>query len=133
MNSPDQPEPPEADLAVAQDRILELEEKLSEAEQELEAATEIISDQQITIECQRIQLEAADLKIDEGEAARRKLKQRIADLEDELVDESCPVIVAAPATKDQPSPQEPGYPPGYRPSPLVESMISQFQSRKKKC
>lgn len=128
LNPPERPEP---DQDAAKDRIRQLEEKLCEAEQELEAATEIINEQEINIECLRIQLEASDLTIDEAAATRRKLEQRIADLEDELVDERCPVIVAAPATKDQPSPQEPGYPPGYRPSPLVESMISQFQFEEK--
>lgn len=92
MNTtPDQPERPDADLAVAQDRIQQLEEKLSEAEQELEAATDIIDEQQVQIECLRIQLEDACLTIDEGTAARRKLEQRITDLEDELVDEPCQV------------------------------------------
>jgi TolA-binding protein len=92
MNAvPNQPEHPEADLAAAQDRIQQLEEKLSEAEQELEAASDIINEQQVQIECLRIQLEDACLTIDEGTAARRKLEERIADLEDELVDEPCQV------------------------------------------
>jgi hypothetical protein len=90
---PNQPERPEADLAVAQARIRELEEKLFEAEQELEAATDIINDQQVNFECQRTQLEAADLKIDEAAATRRKLEERIDDLENELADEPCQVPV----------------------------------------
>jgi chromosome segregation ATPase len=96
MNAvPNQPEHPEADLAAAQARIQELEEKLFEAEQELEAATDIIKDQQVNIECLRTQLEEAGFTIDEATATRRKLEQQIADLEDGLADEPCPV----PATK----------------------------------
>ena len=81
------------DPLATQDRIRQLEEQLVEAEQELEAATDIINEQQVKIECLRTQLEEADLKIDEAAAARRKLEQRIADLEDEQADEPCPVQV----------------------------------------
>lgn len=84
--SPVQPEPPEPDLDAAQERIRELE-------QELQAASDIIDEQEIAIECLRIQLEAAGLTIDEGTAARRKLEARIADLEDELPDEPCHVPI----------------------------------------
>jgi uncharacterized coiled-coil protein SlyX len=84
---------PEPDLTTAQDRIRQLEEKLCEAEQELEAATDIIDEQEVEIECLRIQLEAAGLTIDEGAATRRKLEQRIADLEDEVADEPCHISV----------------------------------------
>jgi len=88
MNTePNQSERPEAHLDDTQARIRELEEKLCEAEQELDEATDIIKEQQVNF--QRTQLEAADLKIDEGKAARTKLEQRIADLEDE----PCPVPV----------------------------------------
>ena len=88
MNAvPNQPERPEGDLAEAQDRIRELE-------QELEAASSIIKEQEVQIECLRIQLEEAGLKIDEKDTARRKLEQRLADLEDEQADEPCPVLVA---------------------------------------
>ncbi len=94
MNAvPYQPERPEADLAAAKARIRELEEKLCEAEQELDEATDLIAEQQVNIECLRTQLEAADLKIDEAATTRRKQEQRIADLEDELADEMCPVPV----------------------------------------
>ncbi len=86
---PDRPGRPEDNLAAAQ----HLEDKLCEAEQELEAATDIINEQQVNIECLRTQLEAADLTIDEAAAARRKLDQRITDLEDEMADEPCPVPV----------------------------------------
>lgn len=87
MNAvPNQPERPEADLADAPDRIRVLE-------QEREAASSITNEQEVQIECLRIQLEEAGLKIDEGEATRRKLEQRIADLEEELADEPCPVPV----------------------------------------
>ena len=84
--SPDQPEFPEPDLDDTQDRILELE-------QELEAASSIINERDVQIECLRIQLEDACLTIDEAAAARRKLEQRIADLEDAFADEPCPVPV----------------------------------------
>lgn len=87
MNAvPNQPEHREGVLADAQDRILELE-------QELEAASAIINERDVQIECLRIQLNEAGLKIDEGEAARRKLEQRIADVEDEQAGEPCPVPV----------------------------------------
>jgi uncharacterized coiled-coil protein SlyX len=85
MNTvPNQPERPEGDLAAAQARIRELEEKLREAEQELDEATDTIAEQQVNFECLRTQIEAADLKIDEATATRRKL-------EDELENEPCPV------------------------------------------
>ena len=117
-----------SDLADAQARIRQLEDELAEAEQELKAADDIICEQEITIECQRVQLEAADLSLDEAAEARRKLERRIADLEDALVDESCTFIAPAPVAGDQALPQQ----PGHRPSPLVEAMISQFRSREKK-
>lgn len=120
------------DLAAAQARIRQLEDQLAEAEQELKAADDIIADLEIQVECLRIQLEVADITIDEATATRRKLERRIADLEDALVDEPCPVIAPVPAPKDQPPPQQPGYPPGYKPNPLVESMASQFRSRGRK-
>ncbi|HEY7328087.1 MAG TPA: hypothetical protein VH592_10625 [Gemmataceae bacterium] len=94
MNAvPNHPERPEGDLAAAQARIQELEEKLCEAEQELEAATDLIAELQVNFECQRTQLEEAGFTIDEATATRRKLEDRIADLEDELTDEPCPVPV----------------------------------------
>ncbi len=129
---PTQAEGRNDDLDTAQARIRQLEDELAEAEQELKAADDIICEQEITIECQRVQLEAADLTIDEAAAARRKLERRIADLEDALATEPCPVVAPVPAIKDQPPPQQPGYPPGYQPSPLVETLISQFRSRGKK-
>jgi uncharacterized coiled-coil protein SlyX len=116
------------DLDAAQARIRQLEDELAEAEQELKAADDIIAQQEVTIECQRVQLEAADLTIDEAAGARRKLERRIADLEDALAIEPCPVIVPVPAPKDQPPPKQPGHKPG----PLVEAMISQFRSRERK-
>ena len=131
MNTePDRPECPKDHLAAAQARTRQLEEQLCEAEQELEAASDIINEQDIKIECLRIQLEAADLTIDEAAAARRKLEQRIADLEDALADDPCPVVVPVP--NKQAPPQQPGYPPGYRPDPAVEAMIAEFQAKDKK-
>ena len=100
------------DPLATQDRIRQLEEQLVEAEQELEAATDIINEQQVKIECLRTQLEAADLKIDEATATRRKLEQRIADLEDEVEDEPCHVPVAqAEGSKSPVAPQFKPYPP----------------------
>lgn len=125
----DRPECPGGELAAAQGRIRELEGRLCEAEQELEAATDIINEQEIDIECLRLQLEAADLTIDEAAEARQRLERRIADLEDEDAD-PCPVIVPVP--QGQAPPQQPGYPPGYRPKALVEAMIAQFRSRETK-
>lgn len=119
----------EADLAEAHARIHRLEDQLAEAEQELQAADDIICEQEFTIECQRVQLESADLTIDEAAATRRKLEQRLADLEDVLVDEPCPVV---PVPQEQPPPQEPGYPPGYKRSPLVEAMVTQFRHKERK-
>jgi hypothetical protein len=96
MNTkPDQPGCPEGDLSAAQDRIRLLEERLCEAEQELKAASEIIGEQDFNIECLRLQLEAADLMLDEAVEARRKLERRIADLDDEHAD-PCAVIVSVP-------------------------------------
>jgi uncharacterized coiled-coil protein SlyX len=118
------------DLVAAQARIRQLEDELAEAEQELKAADDIICEQEVTIECQRVQLEFADLTIDEAAATRRKLERRIADLEDALVVEPCPVL--APVRKEQVPLQQPGYPPGHKPNPLVESMISQFRPRERK-
>lgn len=129
---PEDPGCPASDLAAAQARIRQLEDELADAEQELRAASDIIAEQEVTIECQRLQLEAADLTVDEAAATRRKLERRVADLEDALANEPCPVIVPVPAPKDQHPPQQPGYPPGYKPNPLVESMTSQFRSRGKK-
>jgi uncharacterized coiled-coil protein SlyX len=109
---PNKSEHPEADLAAAQVRIRELEEKLCEAVQELDEATDIIAEQQVNFECQRTQLEAADLKIDEAAATRRKLEERIADLEDELADEPCPVpATKAEGTKSAAALQFKPYPP----------------------
>jgi septal ring factor EnvC (AmiA/AmiB activator) len=130
MNAePNRPGCPEADLAAAQARIRQLEEQLCEAEQELAAASDIIDEQGVAIECLRLQLEAAELTIDEAAEARRRLERRVADLEDENAD-PCPVI--APMPQEQVPAQQPGYPPGYRPKPLVEAMIGQFRSREKK-
>ena len=120
---------PKPDLAAAQARIRQLEDRLCEAEQELKAANAIIDEQDFNIECLRLQLETADLMLDEAAAVRRNLERRIADLEDEH-DAPCPVIV--PVAKEQADPQQPGYPPGYRPKPLVEAMIAQFRSRETK-
>ncbi len=125
---PDQPGRPEADLAAAQDRIHQLEDTLCEAEQELKAGSDIIGEQEINIECLRLQLEAADLTIDEAAAIRRKLERRIADLEDALADEPCHVAVP----QEEAPPQQPGYPPGYKPNPLVEAMVAQYRPREKK-
>ena len=117
MNTePIRPGRPKADLAAAQDRIRQLEDKLCEAEQELKAASEIIDEQDFNIECLRLQLEAADLAIDEAAEARRRLERRIADLEDaesDELDDPCPVIVPVP--KEQAPPQQPGYPPATGP------------------
>lgn len=126
------PGSPAGDLAAAQARIRQLEDELADAEQELKAADDIICEQEFTIECQRVQLEAADLTIDKAAATRRKLERRVADLEDALADEPCPVITPASVSGDQAPPQQPGYPPCYKPNPLVESMASQFRSRGKK-
>ena len=125
----DRPECPEDSLAAAQGRIRQLEDELCDAEQELQSASDIIHEQDINIECLRLQLEAADLAIDEAVETRRRLERRIADLEDEH-DAPCPVIVPVP--NKQVPPQQPGYPPGYRPKPLVEAMIAQFRSRETK-
>lgn len=92
---PAQPESPKGDLAAAQVRIRQLEDELCEARQELQAASSIIEEQDFNIECLRLQLEAADLMLDEAAEARRKLERRIADLEGEH-DAPCPVIVSVP-------------------------------------
>ena len=103
---PDQPGS-EADLAAAQARIRQLEDQLCEAERELKAANDIIDVQDFNIECLRLQLETADLMLDEATAARRKLERRIADLVDEH-DDPCPVIV--PVAKEQTALKQRGYP-----------------------
>jgi hypothetical protein len=127
---PEHPDYPAGDLVAAQARIRQLEDELAEAEQELKAADDIICEQEVTIECQRVQLEFADLTIDEAAATRRRLERQVADLEDALANEPC--LAPVPAPKDQAPPQQPGYPPGYKPNPLVEAMTSQFRSRDKK-
>jgi len=63
-------------------------------------------------------LEAADLTTDEPAATRRKLAQRVADLEDELAHEPCPVI----APKEEAPLQEPGCPLDNQPNPLVDGI-----------
>ena len=118
------------DLDAAQARIRQLEDALTDSAQDLQAADDIIADLEVQVECLRIQLEVADTTIDEATAARRKLERRIADLEDALGDEPCSVIVPVP--KEQAPPQQPGYPPGYKPNPLVEAMVTQFRPREKK-
>ena len=56
MNAqPERPACPEADLAAAQARIRQLEGELVEAEQELKAASDIISEQEVSLECLRLQ------------------------------------------------------------------------------
>jgi len=93
MNAlPEEPPRSDADFAAAQGRIRELK-------QELEAASSIINEQEVQIECQRIQLDETGLKLDEATATRRKLEQRIADLEDAVADEPCPVPVSKDARK----------------------------------
>jgi septal ring factor EnvC (AmiA/AmiB activator) len=90
MNTePDRPGCLEGDVTAIQ----QLEEQLCEAEQELKAAGDIIAEQEVTIECQRLQLETADQMLDEASEACRRLERRIADLEDDLADEPCPVPV----------------------------------------
>jgi TolA-binding protein len=112
MNAvPNQPERSEAGLAAAQARIRELEEKLCEAEQELDEATDIIKEQQVQIECQRTQLEEAGFTIDELTVTRRKLEERVADLEDELADEPCPVNAKEEGSKSAAALQFKPYPP----------------------
>lgn len=101
---------PEDDLAAAQARIRQLEEQLCETEQELKAASDIIAEQEVTIECQRLQLETTDQMLDEASEACRRLERRIADLEDD----PCPVIVPVP--QGQAPLQQPGFPPAKRPS-----------------
>jgi uncharacterized coiled-coil protein SlyX len=129
MNAePDRPVCPEADLAAAQARIRQLEDRLCEAQQELKAASDIIDEQEMNIECLRLQLEAADLMIDEAAEAHRRLERRLADLEDEDAD-PCPVIVPLP--RGQAPPQQPAYPPGYKPNPVVEVTLGQVRSRGK--
>jgi hypothetical protein len=96
MNAgPTEPECPGGDPAAAQARIRQLEDQLCEAQRELKAASEIIEEQDFDIECLRLQLQAADLMLDEAAEARRLLERRIADLEDEH-DDPCPVIVPVP-------------------------------------
>jgi uncharacterized coiled-coil protein SlyX len=105
MNTePGGPECPEDDLAAAQARIRQLEDRLCEAEQELKAANDIIDEQDFNIECLRLQLEAADLMLDEAAAARRKLERQIADLEDAEPDEPCSLVIPVPGAADQRQP-----------------------------
>ena len=78
--------------------------------------------------------EVADMMLEAAAEARRKLEQCIAALEDAEADEligPCPVIIPVPQDQSAP-PQQPGYPPGYKPNPVVEAMIAQFRPRGKK-
>lgn len=148
----DQPTPlpassawPESNLASAQDRIRQLEDKLCEAEQELKAATEIIEEQDWKIEELKVQLDGADMWLEEGAEARRKLERRLAEAEqaqaagtpicslDEL--DACQIIddvqkgrIAAPLP---PEGTQHVATPIRRPNPIVEAMIAQFKAREK--
>jgi TolA-binding protein len=131
MNTdPDRPGCPEDSPTAAQARIQQLEDQLCEAEQELKAASDISDEQDFKIECLRLQLETADMMLDEGAEARRKLERRIAELEEAVSDEPCPMI--APVPKEQAPPQQPGYPPSYKPNPVVEAMIARYKAGEKK-
>ena len=52
--------------------------QLCECEQELEAASAIIEQQDGEIEELKLQLEGADMMLEEGAEARRKLEHRLA-------------------------------------------------------
>jgi chromosome segregation ATPase len=86
-SDPNSPQPIELDLASAHRRVSELEAELRECEDELLLKEGEIDDL-------RIQLELADLILDECGAARRKLQQRVDELEDEFVP-PCAVVEKA--------------------------------------
>src|SRR3954452_2534263 len=73
---------PPDQLPVALDRIRELEEALCDSEQELKAAKEIIEEQDWRIEELKLELEGADMMLEDGAEARRKLERHLAEAED---------------------------------------------------
>ena len=78
-------QPVEAALAAAQRRVCQLEADLLECEDEI-----LVKDDRIM--SLEMQLEHADVLLDECAAERRKLQQRVDELEDEYVP-PCPVVV----------------------------------------
>ena len=78
-------QPVEAALAAAQRRVCQLEADLLECEDEI-----LVKDDRIM--SLEMQLEHADMLLDECAAERRKLQQRVDELEDEYVP-PCPVVV----------------------------------------
>ncbi len=137
---------PEDQLTVALGRIRELEGGLCDCEQELTAANEIIEEQDWRIEELKLELEGADMMLEEGAEARRKLERRWAEAEeaeaagtpicslDEL--DACQIIDAV--QKDRiPAPLPPegtkqhGAVLNRKPNPVVEAMVAKFKAREK--
>ena len=106
------PDPPPQD---ERRRIEQLEEMLFDAEQELAAAAGIIEKQD---------REIADLKflLELEEAARRMLERQLAEAENTAPRATRPAIPPVPKEPAAAPPR--GYPPGYRPNPVVEAMIA---------
>lgn len=151
---PDQPTPlpgpsacPEGNLAAAQDRIRQLEDKLCEAEQELKAANEIIEEQDWKIEELKVQLDGADMLLEDAAEARRKLERRLAEAEqaqaagtpicslDEL--DACQVVEDVqkgriPAPLPPEGSQHHGATPSRKANAVVEAMVEKFKAREKK-
>jgi hypothetical protein len=151
---PDQPEPlpgpsacPEDRLTVAQQRICELEEALCYSEQELTAANEIIEEQDWKIEELKVQLEGADMMLNEGEEARRKLERRLDEAEEaqaagtpicSLDELDAGQITDAVQKGRIPAPLPPEGTQQHSAAPIrkanavVEAMVAKFKAREKK-
>ncbi len=155
MNAePDYPPPPpgpsawpEGNLAAAQERIRELEDALCDCEQELIAANEIIEEQDWKIEELKVQLDGADMMLEDAAEARRKLERRLAEAEqaqaagtpicslDEL--DTCQIIDDVqtgriPAPLPPEGTQHHGATPSRKANAVVEAMVEKFKAREKK-
>lgn len=132
-------------LTVAQERIRELEAALCDCKQELAAASEIIEEQDWRNEEMKLELEGADMMLEDAAEARRKLEWRMAEAEqaqaagtpicslDEL--DACQITDAVqkariPAPLPPDGTQHHGATPSRRPNPIVEAMVAQFKARK---
>lgn len=151
---PDEPTPlpertlsPPDQLPVALDRIRELEEALCDSEQELKAANEIIEELDWKIEELKLELEGADMMLNEGEEARRKLERRLDEAEDaqaagtpicSLDELDAGQIIDAVQKGRIPAPLPPegtqhhGAAPIRRSNPVVEAMVAKFKARDSK-
>jgi chromosome segregation ATPase len=131
----------EGNLAVAQERIRELEDALCDCEQELTAANEIIDEQDWKIEELKVQLDGADFMLEDAAEARRKLERCLAAAEqgqaaamDDL--NACQIIDFVQKNRvPAPLPPEGSQHvarPNRRRNLVVEAMVAKYATREKK-